>query len=188
MTGLTALWLPILLSAVFVFVLSSIIHMATPWHKNDYPPMPNEDRVRDALRPLAIPPGDYMVPRAQSMAEMGTPAFQEKMKQGPVLMATVMPNGMPSMGPQLAKWFLYSVVMSVFAAYVTGRALGQSSPYLSVFRFAGVTAFLGYGAALWQFNIWYHRSLRTTITSTVDALLYALVTAGTFGWLWPQWS
>lgn len=187
MTGLTALWLPILLSAVFVFVLSSIIHMATPWHKNDYPPMPNEDRVRDALRPLAIPPGDYMVPRAQSMAEMKTPAFQEKMQQGPVLMATVMPNGMPSMGPQLTKWFIYSLAVSVFAAYVTGRALGQSSPYLSVFRFAGVTAFLGYSAALWQFNIWYHRSLRTTITSTIDGLLYALVTAGTFGWLWPQW-
>lgn len=187
MTGLTALWLPILLSAVFVFVLSSIIHMATPWHKNDYLPMPNEDKVRDALRPLAIPPGDYMVPRAGSMAEMGSPAFQEKLQQGPVFIATVMPNGVPSMGSQLAKWFLYSLVMSVFAAYVTGRALGQSSPYLSVFRFAGVAAFLGYGAALWPFNIWYHRSLNTTIRATIDALLYALVTAGTFGWLWPQW-
>lgn len=188
MTGLTALWLPIVLSAVFVFVLSSIIHMATPWHKNDYPAMPNEDRVRDALRPLAIPPGDYMVPRCDNFADMKKPEFKAKMEQGPVLLATVLPNGMPSMGPQLVKWFLYALVMSVFAAYVAGRALGQGSPYLSVFRFAGVTAFMGYGAALWQFNIWYHRSLRTTITSTIDALLYALVTAGTLGWLWPQWS
>lgn len=188
MTGLTALWLPIVLSAVFVFVLSSIIHMATPWHKNDYPKLPNEDAFRAAVGPLNIPPGDYMVPRCDSMAEMKTPEFKTKMEQGPVLMATVLPNGMPSMGPQLVKWFLYALAMSVFAAYVAGRALGQSSPYLSVFRFAGVTAFVGYGAALWQFNIWYHRSLRTTITSTIDALLYALVTAGTFGWLWPQWT
>ena len=61
MVGILALWLPILLSAVIVFVVSSIIHMASPWHKNDYPRMPNEDQVRSALRPLAIPPGDYMV-------------------------------------------------------------------------------------------------------------------------------
>jgi hypothetical protein len=32
MVGITALWLPILLSSVFVFILSSIIHMFTKWH------------------------------------------------------------------------------------------------------------------------------------------------------------
>ncbi|HEX7420299.1 MAG TPA: hypothetical protein VF505_10460 [Thermoanaerobaculia bacterium] len=37
MTALTALWLPILLSALFVFIVSSIIHMAPLWHKNDFP-------------------------------------------------------------------------------------------------------------------------------------------------------
>ena len=63
MTALPALWLPILLSSVIVFVVSSVIHMALPWHKSDYPPIPNEDKVMDALRPFAIPPGDYMVPR-----------------------------------------------------------------------------------------------------------------------------
>jgi len=31
MTGLHSLWLPILLSAVIVFVVSSVIHMALPW-------------------------------------------------------------------------------------------------------------------------------------------------------------
>ena len=187
MTGLTALWLPILLSAVFVFIVSSIIHMASPWHKSDYPKMPNEDRVRDALRPLAIPPGDYMVPRAQDMNEMKSPEFAEKLKQGPVFVVTVMPNGMMSMTRNLTMWFLYSLVVSVFAAYVTGRALSQSSPYLSVFRFAGVTAFAAYALALWQMSIWYRRSWSITVKSTIDGLIYALVTAGTFGWLWPQW-
>ncbi len=187
MTGLTALWLPILLSAVFVFIVSSIIHMASPWHKSDYPKMPNENRVRDALRPLAIPPGDYMVPRAQDMNEMKSPEFAEKLKQGPVFVVTVMPNGMMSMTRNLTMWFLYSLVVSVFAAYVTGRALSQSSPYLSVFRFAGVTAFAAYALALWQMSIWYRRSWSITVKSTIDGLIYALVTAGTFGWLWPQW-
>lgn len=187
MTGLTALWLPILLSAVFVFLVSSVIHMASPWHKGDYPPMPNEDQVRDALRPLAIPPGDYMVPRPRSMDEMKSPAFAEKIRQGPVFIATVLPNEPMSMGRNLSLWFAYSLVVSVFAAYITGRALSQGSPYLSVFRFAGCTAFIGYSLALWQQSIWYKRAWSITIKSTIDGLIYALLTAGTFGWLWPHW-
>ena len=186
MTGLTALWLPILLSAVFVFVVSSVIHMFTPWHKGDYPAMPNEDRVREALRPLAIPPGDYMVPRAESMADMKSPAFQEKMRQGPVMMVTVMPNGISGMGTQLAGWFAYAVLISVFAAYVAGRALPAGAHYLAVFRFAGVTAFAGYSLGLLQASIWYRRAWGTTMRSMIDGFIYACLTAGTLGWLWPR--
>ncbi len=101
-------------------------------------------------------------------------------------MMTVMPNGPGSMARPLALWFLYSVVVGVFAAYVTGRALAPGTEYLRVFRFVGATAFLAYSAALWQMAIWYRRSLVTTIKSTIDGLLYALLTAGTFGWLWPR--
>lgn len=93
MVGILSLWLPILLSAVIVFVVSSIIHMASPWHKNDYPRMPNEDQVRSALRPLAIPPGDYMVPRPASRADLRSPEFAEKVNQGPNIIVTVLPNG-----------------------------------------------------------------------------------------------
>jgi hypothetical protein len=186
MTGLSALLLPILLSAVIVFIVSSVIHMALPWHKSDYPKVPNEDKLMDALRPLAVPPGDYMVPRPSSSQEMRSPAFSEKLKKGPVMMLTVLPNGPMSMGKNLALWFLYSVVVGVFAAYVAGRALPPGTEYLRVFRFAGATAFIGYSLALWQMSIWYRRSWVTTIKATVDGLVYALLTAGTFGWLWPR--
>jgi hypothetical protein len=186
MTALTALWLPILLSAVFVFVVSSLIHMFTPWHKGDYPKIPNEEKVMDLLRPLAIPPGDYMMPRPSSREEMRSPQFLEKFKRGPVMMFTVMPTGSMAMGQQLTLWFLYAVVVGAFAAYVAGRALPPGTPYLAVFRFAGVTAFVGYAVALWQMSIWYRRSWTTTIKATVDGLIYALLTAGTFGWLWPR--
>lgn len=186
MTGLFALWLPILLSAVVVFVASSIIHMVLPWHKSDYPKVPNEDRVRDAIRALAIPPGDYMIPRPSSTEEMKSPAFAEKVKEGPVLVMTVLPPGPMSMGKNLTQWFVYCVVVSIFAAYVAGRALPPGSEYLKVFRFAGVTAFVGYALALWQMTIWYGRSLTATFKSTVDGLVYALLTAGVFGWLWPH--
>jgi hypothetical protein len=186
MVELTALWLPILLSAVIVFIASSIIHMAPLWHKSEYPRVPNEDKVMDALRPLAIPPGDYMVPRCNSSAEMKSPEFVEKLKKGPVMVMTVMPNGRISMGRSLVLWFLYLIVVSIFAAYIAGRALNAQAHYLEVFRFAGCTAFIGYSLALWQMSIWYQRQWKSTILATMDGLIYGLLTAGVFGWLWPR--
>src|SRR6266545_8115081 len=121
MTGLSALLLPIFLSSVIVFLVSSVIHMALPWHKSDYTKVPNEDKLRDALRPLAVPPGDYMVPRPSNMKEMRSPEFSEKMKKGPVMVLTVIPNGPPSMTKSLVLWFLYSAVVSLFDAYIAGR-------------------------------------------------------------------
>ena len=186
MTGLSSLWLPILLSSVFAFVASFVLHMALPWHKSDYRTLPNEDKAMDAIRALAIPPGDYMVPRPSSREDMGSPAFAEKLKKGPVMVLTVMPSGPMAMGRTMALWFVYCLAMSVLAAYVTGRALAPGTPYLRVFRFAGATAFIGYSAALWQMAIWYRRSLTTTLKSTIDGLIYGLLTAGAFGWLWPR--
>ncbi|NUO81944.1 hypothetical protein HUU05_17870 [candidate division KSB1 bacterium] len=186
MTGIDMLWLPILLSSVLVFLVSSVIHMMLPWHKGDYRKIPNEDKVMDALRPFAIPPGDYMVPRPSSMKDMSSPEFTEKMKKGPVMIVTVVPNGPASMGKNLALWFLYSVVIGFLAAYVAGRAVAPGEPYLHVFRYVGTTAFIAYAVALWQTSIWYHRSWITTLKVTIDGLIYALVTAGVFGWLWPK--
>lgn len=186
MTALTTLWLPILVSAVIVFIASSIIHMLPLWHKNDYPALPNQDAVMDALRPLAIPPGDYMLPRAANMKEMRTPEFTEKLKRGPIVMATVIPSGAMSIGRSLGLWFIYLLVLGYFSAYIAGRALAPGAHYLEVFRFVGATAFIGHVLALWQMSIWYHRAWRYAILATFDGLIYALLTAGTFGWLWPR--
>ena len=185
MTALSALWLPILVSAVLVFIASSLIHMASPWHKGDFPRLSNEDQVLDALRPMSLPLGDYMMPRPSSRQDMASTAFQEKFRRGPVVMMTVLPTEM-SMGRNLAMWFAYCVVVGVFAAYIAGRALAPGTAYLQVFRFAGATAFIGYTLALWQMSIWYRRAWTTTIKATVDGLIYALLTAGVFGWLWPR--
>jgi hypothetical protein len=185
MVDIMTLWLPILLSAVIVFIVSSIIHMATPWHKGDYPKLESQDKVMDALRPFAISPGEYMLPKPDSMKDMKSPEFMEKMKKGPVGMLTVW-TGSTSMGKPLILWFLYSVVVGIFSAYVAGRALGAGAHYLAVFRFAGVTAFCSYALGLWQQSIWYHRPWGVTIRATIDGLIFALLTAGTFGWLWPR--
>lgn len=185
MTELSSLWLPILVSSIIVFVASSIIHMAPLWHRSDYPKVPGEDRLMDALRPLAIPPGDYMVPRALGN-EMYSPEFADRLRKGPVLVLTVMKNEVPSMRRSLVLWFLYSAVIGLFAAYITGRALPPGTDYRRVFQIAGATTFIAYAAALWQMSIWYGRGWGQTVKSTADGLIYALLTAGTFGWLWPR--
>lgn len=186
MTSLMALWLPILVASVLVFIASSILNMALPWHKDDYKRLPDDARFATAVRPLAIPPGDYVTPRAESMAQMKSEAFVQQKNAGPNMIITVMPNGMPGMGPMLAQWFLYVVVVSLFGGYVASRALGPGADYLSVFRFVGTTAFAAYTLALWPLVIWYRRSGATTLRQTVDGLVYALLTAGVFGWLWPR--
>lgn len=187
MVGVLALWLPILLSAVLVFVASSIIHMFLTYHRDDFVKVPNEDAVMDALRHLNIPPGEYVVPCAESPEVMKSEGFQEKWKKGPVCFINVLSPGTPlGMGSQLAQWFGYSLIVGVFAAYVTGRALGPGAEYLPVFRFAGCTAFLGYSLAHMQRSIWYNQTWGTTLKNMFDGLLYGLLTAGSFAWLWPN--
>ncbi|HUL45306.1 MAG TPA: hypothetical protein VLY03_13210 [Bacteroidota bacterium] len=186
MTDLSLLWLPILLSSVVVFIASSIIHMLIPWHKGDYPKLPNEDKILDALRGQNIPDGDYMMPCAGTREEMRSPGFAEKIKKGPVVMMTIWKGGDMGMGRSLVLWFIYTVIVGFFAGYVAGRALPAGSEYLQVFRFVGTTAFLGYSLALLQLSIWYRRSWTITIKSIIDGLIYALLSAGIFGWLWPH--
>lgn len=183
--SIVSLWLPILLSAVFAFIVSSVIHMLLPYHRNDFGKVPAEDDVMDALRKFNIPPGDYVLPRAGSPEVMRSPEFIEKYTKGPVAFVTVMKSGPPAMGGSLVQWFVYCAVVGVFAAYVASRALAPGAPYLEVFRFAGTTAFVGYAMALLQNSIWYKRNWSATLKSMFDGLIYALVTAGTFGWLWP---
>ena len=184
MVTLLSLWLPILLSAVIVFVVSSIIHMALPWHKGDFRKLASEDSVLDALRPFALAPGDYVAPRPESMAEMGSPEFKAKLKRGPNVILTVQGPG-NSMGRNLVLWFFYLIVVSKLAAYVATLAFGPGADYLSVFRVTSTVAFAGYALALWQSFIWYSRSLGSVLRSSVDGLVYALLTGGVFGWLWP---
>ena len=186
MVPVMSLGIPILVSAVIVFVASSVIHMVLPFHRNDLQKLPKEDEVMDALRRFNIPPGDYAVPHAGSPEGMKKPEFVEKMKKGPIVFMTIAPGGPPSIGTSLLLWFLYSVVVSFFAAYIASRALGPGANYLAVFRFVGSSAFMGYSLALLQNSIWYKRNWGTTLKSTLDGLVYGLLTAGTFGWLWPH--
>jgi hypothetical protein len=183
---ITALWLPILLSAVIVFVASFIIHMALPIHRSDYRKLPDEDKVADALRSTGVTPGRVYVLPYCTHKDMKSSEVQEKFKRGPVGLITIRPSGAPGMGKFLVQWFLYCVVVAIFTAYLTGRTRAAGTEYLEVFRVAGTIAFAGYSLAQIQNAIWKGETWGVTIKFLIDGLIYGLLTAGTFGWLWPK--
>lgn len=185
MVTLASLWLPILLSAVFVFVVSSVIHMVLQVHKGDYQRMPDEDAILDALRGR-VPPGQYMFPWAASMKECGTPEMQAKFKRGPLGTLVVRGPDCMNIGKALGQWFLFCVVISVFVAYLTGMVVPAGGDYMRVFRVSGTIAVLGYAFSSVSDSIWKGIHWSTTFRFMIDGVVYGLVTAGTFGWLWPH--
>lgn len=185
MEFLAHLWLPILLSAIFVFVVSSILHMLIPIHKGDFKKLPGEAELMAAMRSQQVQPGEYMFPCPASMKDMHSPEMIEKYKTGPVGTMTVMPSGECKMGKNLVKWFLYSILIGVFTAYIGYHGLGPGAEYLTVFRVTGAAAVLAYAFANVPNSIWRGARWSTTLKFVFDGILYGLVTAGTFGWLWP---
>lgn len=184
--SIVSLWLPIVLAAVLAFVASSVIHMFLGYHKNDFGKLPGEDTALNALAPLEIPPGDYVMPHAGSPDAMKSPEYKAKVERGPAAFLTVMdPKRLFNMGSQFGQWFAYLLLVGVVTAYVAGRTLSPGAEYLSVFRLTGTVAFACYAMSLPQRAIWYHTSWSSTLKSMFDGLIYALLTAGTFGWLWP---
>lgn len=186
MEFLIKLWLPILLTGVAVFAASSVVHMLLKYHARDYHGLPNEDKVRAALREGGPGPGMYCVPYASSMKAMGDPEFQKKCTDGPVGIMILGKPGKATMGPQLMQWFVFSVVVAIVAAYLASRAVGAGAPYLAVFRVVGTLTFMAYGGAYVSWSIWYRMPWAATGRYLLDALIYALVSGGVFGSLWPS--
>ena len=185
MVAIHTLWLPVLLSAVIVFVASSILHMVLPYHRSDYKKLPDEDKVTVALRSASLQRGVYIFPYS-SHQDMKKPEIMEKFKQGPVGTITVFPTGPVNMPKYLVQWFIYCLVVAVFTAYLTGRVLVSGTAYLTVFRVAGTVAFMAYGVGQLVNGIWRGQPWSVVIKEVVDGLVYSLLLAGTFGWLWPH--
>jgi len=185
MSVLIALWLPILLAAVVVFIASSIMHMVLPYHKSDYKKLPDEEKVLAVLRSAGLARGQYVFPFCTHQ-EMKSPEAQEKYKTGPVGFMVVRPSGVVQLGKFLGMWFLFCVVVGVFVAYLTGHTVKPGANYLQVFRVAGTAAFLAYGLGNLANGIWKGQPWGVTIKEVVDGLVYGLLTAGVFGWLWPR--
>ncbi len=183
MVSITSLWLPILCSAVGVWVAAFVLWVVSPHHKSDFAPVSDEEAARSALSGLA--PGQYMIPYAKDHGSLKDAEFVKKLEQGPAGYLTVIPSGPPNMNKPLALSLVYYVVVGLVVAYVCGRTLAPGADYLAVFRIAGVVAWAAHGLAVIPDGVWFGRPWSSVAKMLFDALVYALVTAGFFGWLWP---
>ena len=186
MVSLAQLWLPILLSGVFVFIASSILHMLLKfWHMPDYHGFSNEDEVRAAVRKGNPTPGMYMLPWCK-MEEMKLPAAQAKFTEGPVGFIILRASGMPNMGKSLGLWFVFCLIVAVFAGYIAIHSLPIAAPYLHVFQIVGTAAFMGFAFGSLPMGIWWGQPWGAVAKDMIDGLIYASITAGTFGCFWPH--
>lgn len=185
MVPLAALWLPIVLSAVIVFVASSVMHMLLKYHQSDYSQLPDEDKILAALRPANLKRGLYVFPFC-THKDMKSPALVEKYKQGPVGFLTILPSAPPAMPKFLIQWFAYCLLIGFFVAYIAAHTVAIGAHYLVVYRVVGSAAFLAYGLGNITSGIWKGQRWGAVAKEVIDGLVYALLTAGTFGWLWPR--
>jgi hypothetical protein len=186
MEFLTQLWLPIVVSGVVVFLMSALVWTVMPHHKKDWRGLPNEDAVLAAMRTNPPAPGQYAMPFVFDPKLRDDPAMKERIAKGPNGYFTVIPSGTPAMGPMMAKSLVYNLIVSALVAYVAWHALRAGAIYLEVFRIAGATAMMSYILAMVPESIWFGRPWRTFRMQLIDGIAYGLVTAGIFGWLWPN--
>lgn len=186
MDALISLWLPILVSAVVVFLASSVIWMALPIHKKDYKRLGSaEGAIMSAVREARLAAGMYMFPGCDPKTFKDDPAAQQKFKEGPWGVVMIMASSC-SIGRSLSLWMLNLVLTSIFIAYIAGVALPPGASYLKVFQIVGATAFLAHGGGVLCDSIWKGRPWSLLPGALFDAIVYALLTAGVFGWLWPK--
>jgi hypothetical protein len=182
-----ALWLPILLSAVVVFVISSLIHMVFKWHASDYHGFANEDAVRNVIRAGNPAPGGYVVPYCKDMKDMGSEAMLQKYREGPVGHFTIGASGAPNMGKYLGLWFLWSLAVAAIAAYLTTQLLGLHPPYaVKAGKLFGAITFIAYGFGSVTESIWMMRPWSSTAKHLLDAALYGVGSGLVIFWLWPE--
>lgn len=179
-----SLWLPGVVSALVVFFLSSILHMALKYHKADYKQLAGEDAVADALRRAAPAPGAYAMPYVEP-SQFKDPAVRKRFEDGPVAQILVMRPGPPAMGKYLSQWFLYCLLTSFVAAYVARHTLAVTTPGLEVMRITGTVAFVAYAFGPLQNSIWRAMPWSNTLRDLLDAAIYCLATGIVFRLLWP---
>ncbi len=198
MVELLDLWLPIVVSAVAVWIASALAWTALPHHKGDFRSLADENAVMDVVRRQNLQPGVYGYPDCLDKSRMKDPEFQKKLKEGPLGMLHVWPsNSYSNMGAKMGWSFVFYLVTSVVVAYLatlgvpveaTGDRLlaGAAGPgFLHVFRFVGTAAFLAYCFARIPNDIWFNTPRTSKITNFIDGVVYALITGAIFGWLWP---
>lgn len=186
MQFIAELWIPIVVSAVLIFIASSLVHMVFKWHNSEYHKLSNEDAVRAALRAGNPQPAQYAVPHCADMKDLATPEMQQKFVEGPIAWITVRPSGPPKMGGALGAWFVYLLFINLIAAYVAQRSLQEPATFNQVARVVGSISLLAYAGGSVQMGIWMGKPWSSVMKDILDAVIYAVIAGAVFGWLWPR--
>ena len=182
---LGSLVVPVLASAVAVFVLSSIMWMVLPHHRNDYRKIGNEDAVLDHVRAQGAGPGMYMAPHCgHSKADRENPEIRAKLDRGPIVMLLVMAPG--NMVKFLALWLVHLLLVSFVTAYVLRHALAPGAAFVEVLRIGTTAAFMTHVLGSVPNSIWGGRPWDHTLKSMADGLVYSLATGAIFAAFWPD--
>jgi len=180
-----SLWIPVIVSAVVVFMGSSILHMVLKYHRADYKGLPSEDAVREALGKAGAAPGVYVTPHCEEMKQMQDPAMKAKYEKGPVAIITLLPNGQVVLAKHLSLWFAFILFVSFTAAYVARITLMPGMDGMLVMRVTGTVAFAAYGLSHVSDSIWKGQPWSNTARALLDSVIYSVLTGVTFRMLWP---
>jgi hypothetical protein len=182
---LIPLWLPILLSAAVIWVISAVVWMALPHHKRDFIGLPDEEGFMEYLRKSGIKPGNYVFPDFRKREAMKSPRVEKALNEGPVGHLSVWPTPL-TMGGKMFATFIVYLVVSILIAYLTRVALPGAAPFAKVFQVAGTAGILAYCFSFIPNAVWFGSYKRTIVANFVDGVVYGLITGAIFAWGWPH--
>lgn len=185
MSDVLQLWLPIVLTSVFIFIASSLIHMVFKWHNSEYGKLANEDAVAAAIRAGNALPGQYVFPHCMDMKEMQSDEMMKKYREGPIGLLTLRRNGPPAMGPALIMWFLFTLILAAITALIAVKSIGLEAHAHTAAHLVGLVTLLAYGAGSVQAGIWMGKPWGSVAKDLLDSFIYAVISAATFLYFWP---
>lgn len=180
------LWQPILLATLLCFMMSAIVWMFGPHHKKEFKGPPNTDGIMDLLRQGNVEAGAYMFPFGDRANKAEFEASMKKFAEGPAGLMYIFPKGKMNMGKMMGQQIVFFLLVNVMLAFIGHRIGLDQRSYLHVFKTVGAIAFMTYAVGSAPESIWFGRPWKSYLLTGFDGVLYALVTAGTFGWLWPR--
>lgn len=183
---LLSLWLPILLSAVAVWFVSTLFGMPFLHHRDDWVGLPadREDAFMEAVRRIGIGPGNYLVPDFRTRAAMESETVKRAIEQGPIGHLSLWPTPLSMGGKMLGTLLVYGAA-SIVIGYLASLTLPRGAEFGRVFQTVGVAGVLAYCFAFLPSGIWFGAYKRTLIFSIIDGVVYAAITGAIFAWRWP---
>ena len=187
MEFIDSLWLPILLSAVAVWIASIVLGLPFFHHKTDWIGLPKgqEDALASFLRTSDVRPGNYLFPDFRTREAMESERVKKALNDGPVGHLSLWPTPL-GMGGKMAATFVVYLIVNTLIAYLTRVAIPGPASFARVFQVAGAAGVLAYGFAHLPSAIWWGAYRRTIVANVIDGMIYGCITGAIFAWRWPQ--